>query len=131
MKTKGMGKLALWTDHIVNHFWYCCESCNDSVENLKVYCNVAAVNTHLLISLNRQIGSVYYIMYVIYMNGPQENASMNCSQGHQKTGMERLFLTLTLLKKTFLSCKKLCWMKKWLKSLQHYTSPHVCVNNHY
>lgn len=31
-----MGKLALWADNIVNHFWYCCESANDNVDILKV-----------------------------------------------------------------------------------------------
>ena len=31
-----MGKIALWSEKILNHFWHCCEVADDSVETLKV-----------------------------------------------------------------------------------------------
>ena len=33
---KGMGKLSMWSEKIVNHFWYCCQACGESLEMLKV-----------------------------------------------------------------------------------------------
>lgn len=32
---KGMGKLSMWSDKIVTHFWYCCQSCGSDLEVLK------------------------------------------------------------------------------------------------
>ena len=33
---RGMGKMALWADHICNHFWFCCKHCFGDVEELQV-----------------------------------------------------------------------------------------------
>lgn len=30
-----MGKLSMWGDKVVKHFWYCCQSCNGDLETLK------------------------------------------------------------------------------------------------
>ena len=35
-KTKGMEKLSQWSSNIVNHFWYCCRTCNGNEKMLKV-----------------------------------------------------------------------------------------------
>ena len=35
-KTKGMGVLESWSDNVVNHFWWCCESYAKDVDLLKV-----------------------------------------------------------------------------------------------
>ncbi|KAK3725325.1 hypothetical protein QZH41_016412 [Actinostola sp. cb2023] len=34
-KLRGNNKIGAWTDHIINHFWYCCENCGRSEEKLK------------------------------------------------------------------------------------------------
>ena len=31
-----MGKLSMWGDKVVKHFWYCCQNCNGNLETLKV-----------------------------------------------------------------------------------------------
>jgi len=31
-----MGKIALWSQNIVNHFWYCSRTCNGDLSDLKV-----------------------------------------------------------------------------------------------
>ena len=33
---KGNEKNALWTDHIINHFWHCCANCDGQESKLKV-----------------------------------------------------------------------------------------------
>ena len=38
---KGMGKLSMWSEKIVNHFWYCCQACGQRVDMLKVHKYVA------------------------------------------------------------------------------------------
>lgn len=35
-KQKGMEKVGMWADYIVNHFWWCCWMCERDVEKLKV-----------------------------------------------------------------------------------------------
>lgn len=35
-KGRGMEKIGLWADKIVNHFWFCCEKCDQNVDDLKV-----------------------------------------------------------------------------------------------
>lgn len=35
-KTKGNEKICQWTDHIINHFWYCCSNCDGPESKLKV-----------------------------------------------------------------------------------------------
>uniref|UniRef100_A0A1X7UAA8 Uncharacterized protein n=1 Tax=Amphimedon queenslandica TaxID=400682 RepID=A0A1X7UAA8_AMPQE len=32
---RGMGKIALWADHLCNHFWFCCKHCSGNVEELQ------------------------------------------------------------------------------------------------
>ncbi|KAL9977235.1 hypothetical protein ACROYT_G014617 [Oculina patagonica] len=34
-KTKGNETFAVWTDHIINHFWYCCSNCDGQQSKLK------------------------------------------------------------------------------------------------
>ena len=36
-KMRGMHKIALWSQNIVNHFWYCCRKCGGDRIELKVY----------------------------------------------------------------------------------------------
>ena len=31
-----MEKIGSWANKIVTHFWFCCEKCNENVEDLKV-----------------------------------------------------------------------------------------------
>ena len=31
-----MGKLSMWGDKVVKHFWYCCQACKGDLETLKV-----------------------------------------------------------------------------------------------
>ena len=38
-----MGKLLAWSTSIVNHFWYCCRTCNGDVKLLKVVLGIIYV----------------------------------------------------------------------------------------
>lgn len=33
-KLKGMGKLGQWSNNVVNHFWFCCRTCDTSLGKL-------------------------------------------------------------------------------------------------
>jgi len=35
-KLRGMGKLGKWSNNIVNHFWFCSQTCEGKLESLKV-----------------------------------------------------------------------------------------------
>lgn len=35
-KLRGMEKIALWSQNIVNHFWYCSRTCNGDLTSMKV-----------------------------------------------------------------------------------------------
>ena len=35
-KSKGNEKIAVWTDHIINHFWYSSSNCEGQESKLKV-----------------------------------------------------------------------------------------------
>lgn len=43
-----MGKLSMWGDKVVNHFWYCCQSCEGDLEMLKAGVYYLLVQTLLL-----------------------------------------------------------------------------------
>ena len=35
-RLRGMSKIALWSQNIANHFWYCCRTCDGDLATLKV-----------------------------------------------------------------------------------------------
>ena len=35
-KLKKMNKIGMWSQNIVNHFWFCCRTCNGDLADLKV-----------------------------------------------------------------------------------------------
>ena len=54
-KKRGMEKIGLWADKMVNHFWFCCEKCDKNVEDLKVMMKLLFLRVH---HLYRRCGSI-------------------------------------------------------------------------
>lgn len=63
-----MEKLSKWANNIVNHFWYCCRTCDGDVKKLKVSVSVNVI-INLLQIIHRRSGWDYYIIYRMNMNG--------------------------------------------------------------
>ncbi|XP_073251655.1 uncharacterized protein [Porites lutea] len=102
--TKGMEKVALWSDHIVRHFWHCCSLASEvegnELEALKILKDT-------WISLLHPCAMP---MCAINMSGLM--AIVTTSQSLRKTTS---FHGLTGDPKSLRHCKKLSWILTFLK----------------
>jgi len=58
-KPRGMEKLSRWSGNIVNHFWYCCRTCDGNVNKLKVSGQSSASDMqHIYVTWSVKIGHV-------------------------------------------------------------------------
>ena len=77
LKSKGMEKVGMWADQIVNHFWWCCWMCERDEEQLKVWHDLEQeYKFQRNVSFKRLPGSVFFIMFVMSINGKQESVCM-------------------------------------------------------
>ena len=62
-RQRGMSMIALWSQNIANHFWYCCHTCNGDLATLKVVFTMSttAVMLLFLCSQNKLRGVLHHI----------------------------------------------------------------------
>lgn len=60
---RGMQKIALWSQNIVNHFWFCCRKCGGDRMDLKVW--IVYVSQFGVYNPIVRIIHISYLMYAL------------------------------------------------------------------
>ena len=110
-----MEKIGLWADKIVNHFWFCCEKCDQNVDDLKVKMKFYSCVYHVykvIILQMKWIGLHHISDEHEWETGECDHEEINEQESHvpyfEKNG------------KDFEALQKIVLDKKWIESLKYY-----------
>ena len=113
-KSKGMEKVGMWADQIVNHFWWWCWMCERDEEQLKVWHDLEQeYKFQRNVSFKRLPGSVFFTMFVMSINGKQE-----CVHDEHIVDGDHIPY-FNKKDKDFEALQKLVLNVKWLESLKY------------
>ena len=99
-----MENIGLWADKMVNHFWFCCEKCDQNVEDLKVTMKLLILCVHQVynvILFCRQNGLDSFTISQVNMNGRRESVTMQ-----RLMSRNQICLVLKRTDRTFKLCKR-------------------------
>ena len=81
-----MEKVGNWANKIVTHFWFCCEKCNENVEDLKVKLTfIIYCFTNLCVHICRRNGLGCFITFLVNTSRKLGSVTMNSLMSKKKT----------------------------------------------
>lgn len=111
-----MEKIGLWADKIVNHFWFCCEKCDQNVDDLKVKIKL------LLLCLScLQSDSILQTKWIglHHISGEHEWETGECD--HEEIDEQESHMPYFEKNgKDFEAVQKIVLDKQWMESLKYY-----------
>ena len=110
-----MEKIGLWADRVVTHFWYCCEKCDQNVEDLKV--KVISCIYHVF--KNGSILQTKWIGLLHHISGEHEWETGECD--HEEIDEQESHLPYFEKNgKDFEAVQMIVLDKRWMESLKYY-----------
>ena len=112
-----MEKVGNWANKIVTHFWFCCEKCNENVEDLKV--KLTFIIYLLFYKSMCPYLQTKWIGLLHHISGEHERETGECDH-EQLDEQEEHLPYFDKHGKDFEAVQKIVLDKQWIESLRHY-----------